>query len=76
MPGIVYLESHQLYEHGGTIPHWRGIYDDHGRVMAAMTFNQDNGDSWEHADNPQYEEKFTSQGYKLGIDYIVYAMTH
>ena len=38
VPGIVYLESHQLYEHGGTIPHWRGIYDDHGRVMAAMDF--------------------------------------
>ena len=76
VPGIVYLESHKLYEKDGTIPHWRGVYDDYGRVMAAMTFNQDNGDAWEHADNPKYEEKFTSQAYRLGINYIVYSMTH
>ena len=61
---------------GGTIPHWRAIYDDEGRVMVAMCFNQDDGDAWEHADNPQYEAKYTSQAYRLGINYVIYAMTH
>ncbi len=44
--------------------------------MVAMCFNQDDGDAWEHADNPQYEAKYTSQAYRLGINYVIYAMTH
>jgi hypothetical protein len=76
VPGLQYLYSHKIYEKDGTIPHWRAIYDDNKRVMVAMTFNQDNGDAWEHADNPQYEMKYTSQAYRIGINYIVYSMTH
>ena len=76
VPGLQYLYSGKIYEKDGKIPHWRGIYDDKGRVMAAMTFNQDNGDAWEHADNPKYEEKYTSQAYRIGINYIIYSMTH
>src|ERR1700689_2139339 len=41
---------------------WRGIYDDKGRLMVAMTFNSDVGDSWEWADSPEYPEKFGSLG--------------
>src|SRR5215468_7686268 len=37
-------------------PQWRGIYDDDGRLMVAMNFNQDVGDSWEEADTPDYPE--------------------
>lgn len=76
VPGLQYLYSGKVYEKDGVIPHWRGIYDDKGRVMAAMTFNQDNGDAWEHADNPQFAEKYTSQAYRIGINYIIYSMTH
>jgi hypothetical protein len=79
VPGLQYLYSGRICEKceaGGTIPHWRGIYDDEGRVMVAMCFNQDDGDAWEHADNPQYEAKYTSQAYRLGIDYVIYSMTH
>ena len=57
-------------------PHWRGIYDDSGRLMVAMNYNQDVGDSWEEADNPAYPEPMTALGYRFGINYIVYAMTH
>jgi hypothetical protein len=57
-------------------PHWRGIYDDKNRLMVAITFNQDYGDAWEWADAPWYPEKMTSQAYRLGINYIIYAMTH
>jgi Domain of unknown function (DUF4159) len=56
--------------------HWRGIYDDKGRLMVAMTFNSDVGDSWEWADSPQYPEKFASLGIRIGVNYVVYAMTH
>ena len=57
-------------------PHWRGIYDDSGRLLVAMNHNQDVGDSWEEADNPAYPEPMTALGYRLGINYITYAMTH
>jgi hypothetical protein len=76
VPGLQYLYSRRIYEKDGKIPHWRGIFDDDRRVMVAMLFNQDNGDAWEHADNPQYEMKYTSQAYRIGINYIVYSMTH
>ena len=76
VPGALYLEAHLTYEHEGRVPHWRGIYDDKGRLMAAMCFDMDLGDSWEHADNPKYPEKFSALGIRIGVNYIVYAMTH
>jgi hypothetical protein len=60
----------------GTVPHWRGIYDDKGRLMVAMTFNNDVGDSWEWADEPRYPERYSALGIRLGINFVVYSMTH
>jgi hypothetical protein len=74
--GTVTFGTGVTYEYDGVIPHWRGIYDDRGRLMVAICFNQDNGDAWEWADSPQYPEKAASQAYRLGINYIIYAMTH
>ncbi|HJT86778.1 MAG TPA: DUF4159 domain-containing protein [Bryobacteraceae bacterium] len=76
VPGAQFLDTHQTWEKDGKIPHWRGIYDDKGRVMVAMCFDMDLGDSWEHADNPLYPEKFSALGIRIGVDYVVYAMTH
>ena len=56
--------------------HWRGIYDDKGRVMIAISFNSDVGDSWEWSDDSRYPARFSDLGFRVGIDYIVYAMTH
>jgi hypothetical protein len=60
----------------GTVPHWRGIFDDDGRLMVAINFNMDMGDAWEHADDPVYPEPMTALAYRFGINYIIYAMTH
>ena len=57
-------------------PRWRGIYDDHGRLMVAICHDMDLGDSWENADEPQYPQKFSALGIRIGINYIIYAMTH
>ena len=57
-------------------PHWRGIYDDKGRLMVAANFNMDMGDAWEHADDPFYPEPMTAQAYRLGVNYVIYALTH
>jgi hypothetical protein len=76
VPGEQYLYSGRIAEKDGTVPHWRGIYDDNGRVMVAMCFNMDLGDSWEHADNPRYAERFSALGIRIGVNYVIYAMTH
>lgn len=64
------------YRGDGSVPCWRGIRDKNGRVMIMMTFNNDLGDSWQLADNPQYPEKFSSLGIRLGVNFVVYTMTH
>jgi Domain of unknown function (DUF4159) len=57
-------------------PHWRGIYDDDGRLMVAINHNIDMGDAWEHADDPHYPAAMTSAAYRFGVNYVIYAMTH
>ena len=76
VPGAQYIETHQIWEKDGKVPHWRGIYDDAGRVIVAICFDMDLGDSWEHADNPEYPAKFSALGIRLGANYVTYAMTH
>jgi hypothetical protein len=57
--------------------HFRGIVDKRGRVMVIMTHNTDIGDSWEReGEDPQFFYQFSPDGYALGIDVLVYAMTH
>jgi hypothetical protein len=76
VPGLQYLYSGRIYELDGYVPHWRGVYDDKGRLMVVINFNMDLGDSWEHADFPPYAEKYTALGYRLGINYVIYDLTH
>jgi len=61
---------------GGRGAHWQGIYDDRGRVMIAITYNSDVGDAWEFADEPSYPERAASSAIRIGVNYVVYAMTH
>ncbi len=60
----------------GCPDHWRGIVDDHGRLMVAITFQSDVGDSWEWADAPDYPERYAALGIRIGVNYIIYAMSH
>jgi hypothetical protein len=76
VPGAQYLYSGRVYEKDGRGAHWRGIYDDRGRVMVAICFNVDLGDSWEWADVPAYPAKFSDLGLRIAVNYAVYAMTH
>lgn len=76
IPGIQSYWSGVPYEKDGFTPHWRGIYDDSGRLMVAINFNMDIGDAWEHANHPYYPEPMTALAYRFGINYVIYSMTH
>lgn len=76
IPGEQFVESGRTYERDGYEPHWRGIYDDKGRLMVAICFNMDIGDSLEWADSPSYPEKYSALGIRIAANYVVYSMTH
>lgn len=76
VPGLQYLRSGRTYEQDGVNAEWRAVVDDQGRIQVAICHNMDLGDAWEWADEPQYPEKFTSEAYRIGINYTVYAFTH
>ena len=59
------------------VPHFRGIRDKNGRLMAVMTHNTDVADSWEReGEDPEFFYQFSPDGYALGINVLLYAMTH
>ncbi|MBI4263676.1 MAG: DUF4159 domain-containing protein [Acidobacteria bacterium] len=57
--------------------HLRGIRDTRGRLMVVMTHNTDVADSWEReGEDPAFFYQFSPDGYALGINVLLYAMTH
>jgi hypothetical protein len=75
VPGLNVVHGSQI-ERGGTVPHWRAVRDKHDRVVIAICFNMDLGDAWEWADLPEYPERHATQAYQLGVNYVIYALTH
>ena len=76
IPGEAHLYSGHKNGPSGIGAHWRAIYDSQGRILIAISYNSDIGDAWEWADDPHYPEKFSDLAIRLGVNYIVYAMTH
>jgi hypothetical protein len=74
VPGAAHLRLG--YKNDGKGAHWRAIKDDHGRIMIAISYNSDLGDAWEWADDPFYPEKFSGLAIRIGVNYIIYSMTH
>ena len=74
--GAQWFYSGRTYEKDGYEAEWRGIYDDKGRVVAAICHNMDLGDAWEWSDDPRYPEKWASLAYRIAVNYTVYDMTH
>jgi hypothetical protein len=74
-----WLRTHDTSERGDDSPHadFRGIADDKGRLMVVMTHNTDFGDTWEReSESHEFFVQFSPKGYALGIDVLLYAMTH
>jgi hypothetical protein len=63
----------------GIEPVFYGLFDDNrtdGRMLAIANWNNDIGDYWEWSAEGLYGEASTADAYRLGVDYLVYAMTH
>ncbi len=59
------------------VPHFRGISDDQGRLMVFMSHNTDIADGWEReGEDEQFFHLFSIDAYAVGINVVLYAMTH
>lgn len=76
IPGTRYIWGRRRYTPDSANPVWRAIRDDRGRIVIAICHNSDVGDAWEWADSPHYPERAASLAYRIGINYILYGMTH
>jgi hypothetical protein len=76
VPGWQWYFTHSTHEYDGYEAKWRGIYDDHGRLMVVICHNMDLGDAWEWSDDPRYPEKWASLAYRIAVNYFVYDLTH
>jgi hypothetical protein len=57
--------------------HYRGIEDASGRLMVFMTHNTDVADTWEReGENEEYFSLFSPKGYAIGVNVVIYALTH
>ena len=55
----------------------RAVLDEHGNVMVLMTHNTDISDAWEReGEDPRFFYSFSPDGYAVGINVVLYAMTH
>ncbi len=66
------------WEKGGFVSHLRAILDDTGRPMVFINWNTDMGDGWEWSNAEEFPGyiKYTAMAYRMGINEIVYALTH
>ncbi|MGH7677584.1 MAG: DUF4159 domain-containing protein [Gemmatimonadaceae bacterium] len=73
------IDFNRLVSYGtGDKPGYFGIFQDNDprkRVMVIVNFNQDMGDYWEWSDRG-FNIAPTNEAYKLGVNYLIYALTH
>ncbi|MCG9126464.1 DUF4159 domain-containing protein [Candidatus Poribacteria bacterium] len=68
--------SGRMYEKDGRHVKCKGVYDDKGRLMMMINFNTDIGDAWQNANETYYPHELSNMAFKMGINTIVYALTH
>lgn len=64
------------WERDGYVPTVKGIFDEERRLMVLANWNTDLGDAWEWAENPYYPLRYSTYAYEMGVNFIIYAMTH
>jgi hypothetical protein len=76
--GLGSFMAGRSWEKGGYVARLRTILDDTGRPMLFINWNTDMGDGWEWSNVEEYPGymKYTAMAYRMGINEVVYALTH
>ena len=67
------------YTRGRGAPQFYGVYEDNDRdkrLLAIINYNNDIAEYWEYSDRGYYPIDLANEAYKLGVNYVVYALTH
>ena len=64
------------WEQDGYVPHVRAIFDADGHLLVLINWNTDLGDAWEWAEDPWYPLIYSNFAYQMGVNAIIYAMSH
>lgn len=82
VPGIRHWRAGRNYEDHGPGsergPNFQGIFDQQGRLVVLLCHNNDLGDGWEReGEDAEYFQEFAvKSSYPMGLNIVVYAMTH
>ena len=76
VPAIGNYYGGRTWERDGYEAFTRGIFDDKGRLMVVINGNTDLGDAWEWFERPEYPLQFSSFAVQMGVNFIVYSMSH
>ena len=63
----------------GAASEFHGIFEDNDpskRLMVIVNYNNDIGDYWEWSDGGFVPIELSNEAYKLGVNYLMYALTH
>ena len=67
----------QAYDEGR--PYFRGVFEDNDptkRLVAMINYNTDISEYWEFSDTGLKPIDESNEAYKIGVNYIIYGMTH
>jgi len=76
VPNVYNAQRGVTSEKGGIVPHYMGVENKDGRLVAFVSRNCDLGDAWEWINDPVYPAKYGLPAYKVGINVVSYAMSH
>ena len=75
------IDENDLVQPGiyGPPVQYLGIFEDNDpnkRLMVIANYNNDVGDAWQWSDQGFLPIDLTNEAYKLGVNYVMYALTH
>jgi Domain of unknown function (DUF4159) len=75
------IDENDLMQPGiyGPPVQYLGIFEDNDpnkRLMVVANYNNDVGDAWQWSDQGFLPIELTNEAYKLGVNYVMYALTH
>ena len=74
------IESLDFYHpYRGVPAMFYGLFEDNDptkRLMVIANYNNDIGEAWEYSETGFFPVDITNAAYKLGVNYVMYAMTH
>ena len=78
IPGLGSFFMGRTWEKDGFVAHLRAVLDDQQRPMVLINWNTDMGDGWEWSNAEEYPGYFqhTAEAYRIGINQVIYSLTH